>query len=125
MYDISKVEKDNTGFCPIWLSTSILKNIISNIGSDIEIHANLQTIVSTYINRIKYDERFTNLMLMCEKEEMLPILSEMYDGAFDVKNKIFWFNRYKPINIIVDDNVCNGYTLLIKDGEVLGYIQVN
>lgn|GEM_PF-6904547 len=103
------------------LQASFLYDLIDKCGTDVEIHANTQTIISHYLNNIRIDERYNNLKLLCNEVNEYPILSELYKGAYDIKNKTFWFNRNTPIKIVVDDEIFNGYTLIIKNNKVIGY----
>jgi hypothetical protein len=124
-YNLAEVPEDKIhyyygGHCGR-LPTEVFHDLISKCGTDVKIHVNLQTIVSEYINSFKYDERYVNLQLLCNEKEFYPILSEIYKGAYDIKNKTYWFNRYTPIKIVTDDDVDNGHSLIIRDDEVVGY----
>lgn len=105
-----------------------LNSIIELVGVyGVSIHANIQTIVSTYVNRFYEHKDYSNIMQnlhdIVEEKDRLRVLSEIYNGTFDLLNRGFWHNKNTLIPIIIDDDVENGETLLIKNDILVGYIR--
>lgn len=86
-----------------------------------EIHANVKTIISQYSNEVIGSKEYDNLDLLYKYENKAPILSEIFEGYYDLENRVFWLNSKDFVRIVVDKEVEDGYTILVKENKAIGY----